>query len=156
MFELLEHRETEAEVRKIELGELPEGRTVLERSEIDPPPWRLDAADIVVGIGDSVEPAELVDAATRAGAAIGGDHRACVAGLIPPSLEIGLLGRAVAPRIYIAVETDGSFEHLTGTVKAGAIAAITGDESSPLLAAADIVLVGDWRELAPALLETLA
>ena len=70
-------------------------------------------------------------------------------------MEIGLLGRAVAPRVYLAVETDAGFEHLTGTVKAGAIAAIAADTSSPLLAAADVGLVGDWRELAPALLDAL-
>jgi electron transfer flavoprotein alpha subunit len=36
------------------------------------------------------------------------------------------------------------------------IAAIAADPSSPLLAAADVSLAGDWRELAPALLEALA
>jgi electron transfer flavoprotein alpha subunit len=157
MFELLQPRQAEVDVRRVELDSLPDPPTrLIEASEIDPPPWRLDAADIVVGIGASVEPAELADSAARAGAAIGGDQRACAEGLIPPSLEIGLLGRAVAPRIYVAVETDAGFEHLTGTVKASAIAAIAADVSSPLLAAADVGLVGDWRELAPALLEALA
>jgi electron transfer flavoprotein alpha subunit len=156
MFELLDPRETDVEVRRLELSGLPEPTTrLIERREADPPPWRLDAADIVVGIGASVDPAVLEQAAARVGAAIGGDRAACTAGTIPPNREIGLLGRAVAPRIYVAVETDAGFEHLTGTVKAGAIAAIAADESSPLLAAADVGLVGDWRELAPSLLEAL-
>jgi electron transfer flavoprotein alpha subunit len=157
MFELLELRETEAEIRRIELDELPDPATrLIERSDVDPQPWRLDAADIVIGIGSPVDPAMLVDAATRAGAAIGGDTKACATGVLPSSAEIGLLGRQVAPRIYVAVETDTGFEHLAGVVKAGAIAAITADAGSPLLAAADVGLVGDWRELAPALLDALA
>jgi electron transfer flavoprotein alpha subunit len=157
MFDLLEPRETDVEVRPIELDGLPSPATrLIERREADPPPWRLDAADIVVGVGASVDPGALADAAARAGAAIGGDSAACAAGVLPLEAEIGLLGRAIAPRVYVAVETDAGFEHLTGTVKAGAIAAITTDESSPLLAAADVGLVGDWRELVPALLDALA
>jgi electron transfer flavoprotein alpha subunit len=157
MFELLEPRETEVDVRRVELDGLPNPATrLIERREADRPPWRLDAADIVVGIGASVDPATLAEAAARAGAAIGGDSKACAAGVVSEEAEIGLLGRAIAPRIYVAVETDAGFEHLTGTVKAGAIAAIAPDESSPLLAAADVGLAGDWRELAPALLDALA
>jgi electron transfer flavoprotein alpha subunit len=76
--------------------------------------------------------------------------------VIPPGAEIGIRGRAVAPRVYVAIETDPGFEHLTGTVKAQVIAAIAADASSPLLEAADVGLVGDWRELAPALLVALA
>ena len=157
MFEPLELRDTQAEVRQIDIGALPEGATrVLERSEADPHPRRLDEADVVVAIGAGVDPAAIGDAAERAGAAIGGDRAACAAGRVPWGAEIGLRGRQVAPRVYLAIETDVGFEHLTGAVKAGVIAAIAADPSSPLLAAADVGLVGDWRELAPPLLEALA
>jgi electron transfer flavoprotein alpha subunit len=156
MFEPLEPRAADADVRRIELSGLPEGPTrLLERSDADPPPWRLDEADIVLGVGASVEVAVLEAAAGRAGAAIGGDRGAARAGVVPPGAEIGIRGRAVAPRVYVAVEADPSFEHLTGTVKAGVIAAIAADAGSPLLDAADVGIVGDWRELAPALLEAL-
>jgi electron transfer flavoprotein alpha subunit len=36
------------------------------------------------------------------------------------------------------------------------IAAVAADPSSPLLTAADVGIAGDWRELAPAVLEALA
>jgi electron transfer flavoprotein alpha subunit len=157
MFELLEPRAADAEVRRIELPSLPEGPTrLLERSDADPPPWRLDEAEIVVGVGPSVDVSALEEAAGRTEAAIGGDRNACAAGVVPWTAEIGIKGRAVAPRIYVAVEADPGFEHLTGTVKAGVIAAIAVDERSPLLDAADVALAGDWRDLAPALLTALA
>jgi len=157
MFEPLEPRATDAEVRRIELPGLPQGPTrLLERRNTDPPPWRLDEAEIVVGIGPSVDVSALEGAAGRAEAPIGGDRNACAAGVVPWTAEIGIKGRAVAPSIYIAIEADPSFEHLTGTVKAGVIAAIAADERSPLLDAAVVALAGDWRELAPALLTALA
>jgi electron transfer flavoprotein alpha subunit len=129
---------------------------VLDRTHEEPPPWRLDEAEIVLGLGVGVDPGELRSAADRAGAAIGGDRAACAEGLVPASGQIGLLGRAIAPRLYIAVETDAGFEHVTGTVKAAVIAAVSSAASSPMFAAADVGLAGDWRELVPALLESVA
>jgi electron transfer flavoprotein alpha subunit len=156
MFEPLEPRDSEVEVRQIEIGVLPEGPTrVLERSDTDPRARRLDEADLVLSIGADVDPAVLEEAAERAGAAIGGDRAACAAGRVPWATEIGLQGRSVAPQVFVAVETDAGFEHLTGAVKAGVIAAIAADPGSPLLAAADVGLTGDWRELAPELLDAL-
>jgi electron transfer flavoprotein alpha subunit len=157
MFEPLQPRDVEAEVRQLDLGSLPDGTTrVLERTDADPRPRRLDEADLVVAVGADVDPATITEAADRAAAAIGGDRAACAAGRVPWGAEIGLQGRQVAPRVYLAIETDPGFDHLTGSVKAGVIAAIAADPSSPLLAAADVGLAGDWRELAPALLEDLA
>jgi electron transfer flavoprotein alpha subunit len=155
MFELLQPREAEAEIRQIEIGELPAGLSVLEQSETDPRPRRLDEADLVVSIGAGVDPGVLSRAVERAGAAIGGDRAACAAGSVPWAAQIGLQGRSVAPRVFLAVESDAGFEHRTGAVKAGVIAAIASDPSSALFAGADAGLVGDWRELAPPLIEAL-
>ena len=155
MFELLEPRDAEAEIRQVQIGALPEGTRVVGTSPIDPPPRRLDEADIVVSVGGDVDPTVLRAAAQEAGAAIGGDRAACAAGRVPWGAEIGLQGRSVAPRVFVAVEADAGFEHMTGAVKAGVIAAIAADPGSPLLAAADVGLAGDWRELAPALLDAL-
>jgi electron transfer flavoprotein alpha subunit len=157
MFEPLEPRAEEVEVRRVRLDGLPEPATrVLDRTHEEPPPWRLDEAEIVLGLGVGVDPGELRSAADRAGAAIGGDRAACAEGLVPASGQIGLLGRAIAPRLYLAVETDAGFEHVTGTVKAAVIAAVSSDASSPMFEAADLGLAGDWRELVPALLESVA
>jgi len=156
MFEPLQPRNAEAEVRRIALDALPEGTVrIVDRTSIDRPPRRLDEADIVVAVGASVDPAAIREASQRVGAALAGDRPACAAGRVPWSTEIGLQGRSVAPQVYIAIETDAGFEHLTGAVKAGVIAAIAADPSSPLLAAADVGIVGDWRELAPAVIGAL-
>src|SRR5207244_4447894 len=68
MFEPLEPRDAQAEVRQIDVGALPEGPTrVLERSETDPRPRRLDEADLVVAVGADVDPTALEDAAAGHG-----------------------------------------------------------------------------------------
>jgi electron transfer flavoprotein alpha subunit len=157
MFEPLQPRDAEAEIRQIDFQALPGPTTrVLAQNEIAPRPRRLDEADLVVAVGAGVDPAAIEEAAEQAGAAIGGDRAACAAGRVPWGAEIGLQGRQVAPHVYLAIEADPGFEHLTGAVKAGVIATIASDARSPLLAAADVGLAGDWRELAPALLDAMA
>jgi electron transfer flavoprotein alpha subunit len=121
--------------------------------------WRLDEADIVIGVGSAVGADGLVrieQLAMQLRAVVGGDHGACSSGLLPWSRQIGLLGRQIAPRLYVAVAADGGYEHLTGSVKAQVIAAIDFERASPLLREADVGLAGHWSELLPELVEGLA
>ena len=90
MFEPLEPRDAGVEVRQIDVGALPEGTTsVLERSDTDPQPRRLDEADLVVAIGAGVDPSAL----ELAGTAIGGDRAACAAGGVPFVWSFSMTGR---------------------------------------------------------------
>jgi hypothetical protein len=98
--------------------------------------------------GRGAELAELERAAAELGAAVGGDHAACSAGIVPWSRHIGLLGRQVAPRLYIAVETSGDYEHTTGSVKADVIL-VFKSSPTPVTGTADVAVAGDWRETLP-------
>jgi electron transfer flavoprotein alpha subunit len=158
MFEPLEPREgAEAPVRRVALDSLPEPLTRVVERGAGERAFELDEADSVVAIGDvgpdAVEP--LRGLAAALGAALGGDRNACEAGLLPRSRQLGLLGRAVAPRLYVAVDAAGDFEHLTGSVKAGVIVALSADPGSPLLEAADVALPGRWQETLSPLVEAL-
>ena len=65
MFEPLQPRDVQAEVRQIDVDALPEGTIrVLERSETDPRPRRLDEADLVIAVGAGVDPAAIEETAT--------------------------------------------------------------------------------------------
>ena len=159
MFELLEPRDDDAEVRRLELGPLPTTRVRVAARTADSPAWRLEEADVVVGAGLGVGGPEalpeLEALAQRLSAPVGGDREACDAGWLPRNREIGLYGRALAPRLYLAVGVNGDFEHLTGPMKAGVIAAIDADPEAPMLAEADVALAGDWREVLPRLVDAL-
>jgi electron transfer flavoprotein alpha subunit len=158
MFRLLEPRDdARPEVTQFELDGLPEPRTrLLERRGTDEQAgWKLDEADVVVlaGLGVGADGiAELQRAAEPAGAVVGGTREVCAHGWLPPHRQIGLYGRPVAPRVLVAVEVPGDFEHLTGFVKAETIVAVGSDAGAPMLDAADAALVGDWRALLPELL----
>ncbi|HEY3069581.1 MAG TPA: FAD-binding protein [Gaiellaceae bacterium] len=162
MFATVEPREgVEGEVVRVVFDGLPEPRTrLLERThEPDTAGYELDEADVILCVGKGIGgPEAIPEVETLAGrldAAVGGSRAVCDAGWLPKNRQIGLTGRAVAPRLYIAVGVRGAFEHLVGSVKAGVIVALNKNEKAPFLRAADIGLVGDWRETLPPLIEAL-
>jgi electron transfer flavoprotein alpha subunit len=154
MFEPLEPRDGEPRVDEVDLGPLPTPQTRL--IERQPAPARdLDAADVVVCLGGELTSEDVAEAralAERAGAAVGATREVCDRGDLPRNRQIGLYGRPVAPRLLVTVGVGGDFEHTTGFVKAGVIAAVAAAAGSPMLQRADVGLVGNWHELLPALL----
>jgi electron transfer flavoprotein alpha/beta subunit len=156
MFEPLEPRNAlNGEVRRLELHDFPQANARLLEHEASERAFDLDEADIVLAAGAAVGESgadELRRLAGELGAAVGGDRRACEAGLFPRSRQLGLLGRAVAPRVYVAVETEGDFEHAVASVKAGVIV-VFKSSSQPVTGTADIAVAGDWRETVPAFVQ---
>jgi len=158
MFEPLKANGNEGELRRFELDGLPQAPTsLLESQPTDPAPYALDEADVIVCAGEAVGSngfGELESAAAALGAAVGGDTAACAAGVVPWTRQIGLLGRQVAPRLYIAVETSGDFEHTAASVKADVILVLKSSDA-PVRGPADVAVAGDWRETLPQLVEAL-
>jgi electron transfer flavoprotein alpha subunit len=162
MYEPLDPRDSaEPEVSRFSVGPLPQPRTrLLEHRPLDGRDGHaLDAASVVALAGpelgqDGVR--ELESLAAQVGAPLGGTRELCDAGWLPRQRQIGLNGRSVAPRLLITLGVPGDFEHLSGIVKAGVVVAINEREDAPMLSAADVALVGDWRDLLPALHERVA
>jgi electron transfer flavoprotein alpha subunit len=153
MFEPLEPRDSaEGEIRHFELNGAAAARSRLIEHDAAQRAFELDEADAVVAVGagvgeDGLE--EIRRVAGELGAAIGGDRGACAAGLLPRGRQLGLLGRAVAPRLYLAVETEGDFEHASASVKA-AVIVVFKSSTAPVTGTADVAVAGDWRETLPA------
>lgn len=159
MFDPLEPLDDVApEVRRFELSSLPEPRLRLIERQLDSPALDLEEAETVVCVGAVVGDvlSEVEEQARRLGAAVGGDREACAAGLLPRNRQIGLYGRALAPRLYVAVGVNGDFEHVAGPMKAGVIVALDKDRDAAMVKEADVALIGDWRETLPALVDALA
>jgi electron transfer flavoprotein alpha subunit len=162
MFAPVEPREGAETVREdFVLDGVPEPRTRLleRRHEPDTAGFELDAAPVVLcagkGIGGPEALPEVERLAGRLGAAVGASRNVADAGWLPKNRQIGLTGRAVAPRLYLAIGVRGAFEHLVGSVKAGVIVALNKNERAPIFKAADVGLVGDWRENLPPLVDAL-
>jgi electron transfer flavoprotein alpha subunit len=140
MFEPVEPRDVNAPVERLELGALPERRTQLIEHRASPA-WDLDEADVVVCIGPEVRGLPELPA----GIALGATRTACEQGALPRNRQLGLFGRAVAPRLLIAIAVPGDFEELAAFVKADVIVSIGGGKG--MEDRADVVFRGDSAEL---------
>jgi electron transfer flavoprotein alpha subunit len=150
MFEPLEPRDVEPQLERFDPGGWPETR--LRPAGRESSSARdLDEAGVIVCVGGGLDELPKLPGDV----ALGGTREACERGLLPRSRQIGLLGRQVAPRLLVAVGIRGDFEELTGFVKASVVAAIDSNRAAPILDAADVGVVGDWREVLPALLGTI-
>ncbi|HWJ45260.1 MAG TPA: FAD-binding protein [Gaiellaceae bacterium] len=150
MFDLLEPRDVEARVERIDV-EVPDAQ-MRHVDRKDAPARELDEADVIVCLGAELASDDIPRArqlAEQAGAAVGATRSVCERGDLPMNRAIGLFGRQVAPRLLVAVGVPGDVEEQTGFVKAGVVAAVNHGEA-PMLDAADVGAVIHWESAIPA------
>lgn len=113
----------------------------------------LDAAELVIGVGKGIGSAEALqpirDLAHRLGASLATTREVTDAGWLPRQLQIGLTGRAISPRLYVALAIRGSMEHVVGLRRAGTIVAINKSPKAPIFKSADVGIVADYTTLLP-------
>ena len=128
MYEPLEPRDFDAEIHRLELGSLPEPKVSVVERKRDRNSYDLDESDVVVGVGPGVRDPRC-SPRSKAGAAVAGTREACEAGIVPRTRQVGLLGRPIAPQLYVGIGVGDDLEHWGGVVKARVIVGI-GEESS--------------------------
>ena len=121
---------------------------------------RLESADIVVAGGGGMKGPQGFELAKRLadllGGAVGASRVACDLGWCPPSLQVGLSGKTVAPNLYIAVGISGTGQHMAGCANARTIVAINTDPDAQIFRYAKYGVVGDCHQVMPALIERIA
>ena len=122
-------------------------------------PARLEGAKVVVsggrGIGGPEGFAVLEALAAALGGVVGGSLPAVDAGWVPVMRQVGQSGRFVTPEVYVAVGISGTPQHLAGIGPDTRIVAINNDAEAAIFQSAEAGIVGDWREVVPALTEAL-
>ena len=122
-------------------------------------PTPLDEADIVVAGGRGVGSAEgfglLARIAAELGGRLGGTHTAEGLGWCPAHARINLPGAQIRPRLYFAGGVSGSVRHRAAIRGAKTIVAIDRDPRAPIFRVADFGVVGDLKQVLPALLEEI-
>jgi electron transfer flavoprotein alpha subunit len=136
----------------------PRGRITVLTSERDDDVELLARARVVIGIGTGVPPEQydlLRPLRDLLGAQFAATRKVTDRGWMPRSRQIGITGRSVAPRLYLALAVAGKLNHVLGVQGAGTIVAVNSDPSAPIFAHADVGLVGQWQEIVARLYEIL-
>ena len=137
----------------------PDIKLLEEHLEEDPGGVALAQAPVVMGVGMGIGGTEnlpqLRELAGSVGAILATTRNVVHSGWLPHQIQVGISGRTIAPKVYLAVGIRGAFNHTVGIQKAGVIIAINQNRRAAIFRAADYGIVGDWKEYLPPLIEAL-
>jgi len=118
------------------------------------------SAEVIIaagkGVGSIEHMALLNDMASLfPRASIAGSRGACDMGLVDYGLQVGMTGKNVSPKLYIACGISGSPQHIMGMKNAGTIVAINRDPDAPIHSVADIRIIEDLKVFIPQFIEAV-
>lgn len=138
----------------------PVSRVVKEEFRSDRDALRLDNAEVIVAFGAGVGGPQNLTTINRLASIldspIATTRKVVDLGWLPSQLQVGLTGKSVAPRLYIAVAIRGAFNHMVGVGRAKTVVAINNDPNAPIFKNCDYGLIGDYAEVVPVLNEELS
>ena len=119
----------------------------------------ISETEVIVAGGRGVGKAEgfelLKKLADRLGGAVAASRPPVDNGWIDYRYQIGLTGRTVKPKLYIACGISGQIQHMAGMSGADVVVAINKDADAPIMKVANYAVQGDMYDVIPAMLEKL-
>lgn len=117
-------------------------------------------ADIIVSGGRGLKKKEnfvlIWQLAKNLSGVVGASRDVVDRGWISYPHQVGLSGKTVSPKLYIAIGISGSIQHLAGIKTSDIIVAINNDPDAQIFKISDFGVVGDLFEVVPLLNERLA
>ncbi|MGB9629370.1 MAG: electron transfer flavoprotein subunit alpha/FixB family protein [Thermodesulfobacteriota bacterium] len=114
-------------------------------------------AEILVSVGQGIGGPEHLPMFEELAKSLGGTI-ACSRPVVdrnwlPKERQVGISGKTVKPKIYIAVGISGAFQHVTAMQGSETIIAINKDPRAPIFSVADYGIVEDFQNVIPILKE---
>ena len=103
------------------------------------------------GVGSKEGFAIIEELAGLLGGAVGCSRVVTSAGWRPHTDQVGQTGTKIAPELYIACGISGATQHMAGCKGAKRILAINSDAEAPIMLNSDYAVVGDLKEIVPAI-----
>ncbi|HIW75074.1 MULTISPECIES: electron transfer flavoprotein subunit alpha/FixB family protein [Gordonibacter] len=127
----------------------------IEKSGVD-----LFKADAVVAAGRGFTEEADLDLARALADKLGGGlacSRPLTEGVnwLPTELYVGVSGLMLSPKVYVAAGISGQMQHMVGCNRAGTLFAINKDKNAPVFKQCDYGLVGDVKDVLPAVVAAL-
>jgi electron transfer flavoprotein alpha subunit len=136
----------------------PRGRVAVTLRRRDDDVEVLARAKVVIGLGAGVKPGDyerLSRLAAMLGAELAATRKVTDNGWAPRARQVGLTGRSISPRLYVAIGLSGKFNHMVGVRSAGTVLAINSDPEALVFEHCDIGIVEDWQKVLPVLVGKL-
>lgn len=157
-YEAEEHHVDSIEIERKSLPEISHVIEVLEKKSIAAEGKPLEEAEKVIGVGRGVKKKEdlafIKELAELMGAEIGATR--------PLSADygwfddwIGVSGKRIRPKLYLAIGISGSVQHMAGVRASKVIMAINKDGEAPILEESDYLFVADLYKLIPEIIKVL-
>jgi len=119
----------------------------------------LNEAETVVTTGRGIKKADnlplINELAEALDAAVGATRDVVDRGWMSYPHQVGLSGKTVTPRLYVAVGLSGAIQHLAGMQTSEHIIAINSDPDAQIFRVAEFGLVGDLFEILPTLIKKI-
>ena len=124
----------------------------------------LDKANVVISGGRGIAEKEDFEVLLALAKALSKTHGKVLIGCSRPVVDkgwmssdhqVGLTGSMISPDAYVAIGISGAVQHLVGMIRSKKIIAINTDLGCNMFKVADFGVVGDYKEILPALIKKL-
>lgn len=150
--------ESEIIKKTVDINDIPDRVKIIDFSPAKELVSIIDAEIIVSGgkgMGDSKGFEVIQELAEALGGAVGASRPTVDEGWIEYPHQVGLSGRTVRPKIYLACGISGAVQHLAGMKTSDVIIAINKDAEAPIFSVSTLGAVGDLYEIIPRLVEKI-
>jgi electron transfer flavoprotein alpha subunit len=114
-------------------------------------------AEIIVAIGQGIGGPEHIpmmeEVAKNLGGVIACSRPVVDRNWLPKERQVGISGKTVKPKVYLAIGISGAFQHVTAMQGSETIIAINKDPRAPIFGVADYGIVDDFQNVLPVLKE---